>query len=68
MDNDIFKAILTYLGIIILILILFKIIIPVLFSLVVVIINILLKVVMWGAIIYILYLLVKNLYENFTQK
>ena len=67
MGDDIVKAILTYIGIIILIIIAFKFIIPLLLSLIGFIITILLKILMWAAIIYVLYLLVKYLYENFSK-
>lgn len=67
MNNDIVKTILTYIGIIILIIIAFKFIIPLLVSLIGFIITFLVKIIMWAAIIYVLYLLVKYLYENFSK-
>lgn len=67
MNDDIVKTILTYIGIIILIIIAFKFIIPLLLSLIGFIITFLVKILMWAAIIYVLYLLVKFLYENFSK-
>ncbi len=67
MGDDILKTILAYIGIIILIIIAFKFIIPLLFSLIGFIITFLVKIIMWAAIIYVLYLLVKYLYENFSK-
>ncbi len=68
MDNDAVKTVLVYIGIIILIIITFMYIIPLLFGLIGLIISFLVKVIMWCAVIYILFLMVKYLYENFNQK
>lgn len=67
MGDDILKAVLTYIGIIILIIIAFKFIIPLLLSLIGFIVSFLVRIAMWAAIIYVLYLLVKYLYENFSK-
>lgn len=67
MGDDIVKAVLTYIGIIILIIIAFKFIIPLLLSLIGFIVSFLVRIAMWAAIIYVLYLLVKYLYENFSK-
>ena len=67
MGDDIVKAVLIYIGIIILIIITFKFIIPLLLSFIGFIITFLVKILMWAAIIYVLYLLVKYLYENFSK-
>ena len=64
MGDDIPKAVLAYTGIIILIIIAFKFIIPLVLSIIGFIISFLLKIAMWAAILYVLFLMVKYLYEN----
>jgi|GEM_PF-3238390 purine-cytosine permease-like protein len=67
MDNDIIKTAFIYIGIIILVIIAFRFILPLLLSLIGFIITLLMEILMWAAIIYVLYLLVKYLYENFNK-
>ena len=67
MGDDIVKAVLTYIAIIILIIIAFKFLIPLVLSLIGFVVTFLVKILMWAAIIYVLYLLVKYLYENFSK-
>ena len=63
MSNDTLKNILTFTGIIILIIISFKYLIPLLLHLII----ILFKIIIWVAIVYVLYLFAEYLYGYFSK-
>jgi len=65
--NDFMQTILQYLLILIILIIALKIIIPVIMGLLGWLINIIIKITLYGAIIFVLYLLGKFIYESYKN-
>ncbi len=65
--NDFTRNIVTYLLILLVVIIAFKILIPVLVSFLGLVLNILIKIAMYGSIIFVLYLMVKYIYESYKN-
>ena len=65
--NDFTQTILKYLAIIILVIIAFKILIPLILSFLGMLLNFILKLAMYGAIIFVLYLMGKFIYESYKN-
>jgi len=65
--NDFTQTIIKYLIILIIILITFKILLPIIMGFLGWLLNILLKIAMYGAIIFVLYLMVRFVYESYKN-
>lgn len=65
--NDFTQTIVKYLIILVILIIAFKILIPFILAFLGWLLNIILKIAMYGAIIFVLYLLVKFIYESYKN-
>lgn len=65
--NDFTQTIIKYLIILIIVIIAFKILIPVIMSFLGWLLNLLLKIAMYAAIIFVLYLMVRFIYESYKN-
>jgi hypothetical protein len=65
--SDFYKTIIKYILIVIIIFVLFKYLLPVLLQFLGVVFSFLLKVLMWGLIIFVLYLLGNFIYQSYKN-